>query len=161
MDSEFKIKVNGRFQFNLDKVDVDELNISKDESGQIHLLYNSNSYHVRVIESDLDKKYYTIAINDREHRVAISDSLDQLISDMGLTQRKIQEVDSITAPMPGMILELMVNEEQEVKENDPILILEAMKMENIIKSPRNGKISAIHIKVGQAIEKNELLIEYE
>ena len=63
--------------------------------------------------------------------------------------------------MPGLILEINVTEAQEVKENDPLLILEAMKMENVINSPRDGVIKSIKVSQGNTVEKNALLIEFE
>ncbi len=63
--------------------------------------------------------------------------------------------------MPGLILDINVKVGQEVQENDALLILEAMKMENIITSPRNGIIKSVSVKNGDAVEKNHLLIEFE
>ena len=161
MNQHYNIFVNGKHRFNMDADSIDQLDIVCEPSGQYHLLYKSRSYLIRVSESDLNSKAYTLSIDDREYRIEINDQLDQLINDMGLKQRQTQQIQSIKAPMPGMILDLMVNEAQEVQEDDPLLILEAMKMENVIKSPRTGKIAAIHVKTGQAIDKNALLIEFE
>jgi biotin carboxyl carrier protein len=63
--------------------------------------------------------------------------------------------------MPGLILEISISEGQEVKENDALLILEAMKMENVIKSPRDGIIKSIKVKQTEAVDINSLLIEFE
>ncbi|MCL4126550.1 UNVERIFIED_CONTAM: hypothetical protein GTU68_064554 [Idotea baltica] len=63
--------------------------------------------------------------------------------------------------MPGLILEINIAVGQEVKENDSLLILEAMKMENILTSPRDGIIKSISVSKGDAVEKNQLLIEFE
>jgi biotin carboxyl carrier protein len=63
--------------------------------------------------------------------------------------------------MPGLILEIHVQTGQEVNEDDPLLILEAMKMENVITSPRDGIIKSITVKKGETVDKNQLLIEFE
>ena len=63
--------------------------------------------------------------------------------------------------MPGLVLEVAAEIGQEVKKGDPLLILEAMKMENVIKSMGEGKVKAIHIKQGEALEKGQLMIEME
>ncbi|GAL73027.1 biotin/lipoyl-containing protein [Jejuia pallidilutea] len=63
--------------------------------------------------------------------------------------------------MPGLILEINVKVGQEIQENDPLLILEAMKMENIITSPIDGVIKAIHATKGDAVTKDQLIIEFE
>jgi biotin carboxyl carrier protein len=63
--------------------------------------------------------------------------------------------------MPGLILEIQVKEGQDVKEDDTLLILEAMKMENVIHSPREGIIKSINVKQGETVDKDSLLIEFE
>ena len=60
--------------------------------------------------------------------------------------------------MPGLILEIKVQPGQEVKKGDPIMILEAMKMENILKSPGDGVVREIKVAVKQNVEKNQVLI---
>ena len=69
--------------------------------------------------------------------------------------------NAITAPMPGSIIQVMVNAGEEVKENDVILILEAMKMENEVCAPKTGKIKAIFVTEGQAVSAEAPLFEME
>ena len=80
---------------------------------------------------------------------------------MGFSVGSSKHIDLIKAPMPGLILEINVVVEQKVKEDDPLLILEAMKMENVLTSPREGIIKNIAVEKGDAVEKNALLIEFE
>ena len=63
--------------------------------------------------------------------------------------------------MPGLVLELKVNEGDEVKTGAPLLILEAMKMENVIKSDQDGTIKRIEVQEKETVEKNQVLIEFE
>ena len=69
-----------------------------------------------------------------------------------------QKVNDVKAPMPGLILEIKVQPGQEVKKGDPIMILEAMKMENILKSPGDGIVREIKVVEKQNVEKNQILI---
>ncbi|MEM7382618.1 MAG: acetyl-CoA carboxylase biotin carboxyl carrier protein subunit, partial [Bacteroidota bacterium] len=80
---------------------------------------------------------------------------------MGFALGSAKDVSSIEAPMPGLILDISVSEGQEVNEGDPLLILEAMKMENVITSPRNGVVKSVPISQGETVEKKHLLIEFE
>ena len=93
--------------------------------------------------------------------MAISGALDELIKSMGIERGRTKVVNAIKAPMPGLILEINVSVGQEVKENDPLLILEAMKMENCFLSPRDGVIKSIMVEKGNAVDKGQLLIEFE
>jgi len=87
--------------------------------------------------------------------------LDLLIKQMGFSLGKSKTVNEIKAPMPGLILDIAVEVGQEVHEDDSLLVLEAMKMENNITSPRDGVIKSINIKKGDAVDKGALLIEFE
>ena len=62
--------------------------------------------------------------------------------------------------MPGLIQRIEVNKGDEIHKGDPLLILEAMKMENVIKSPGEGIVSTIHVREKASVEKNELLISF-
>jgi biotin carboxyl carrier protein len=84
-----------------------------------------------------------------------------LIAEMGFEKGKSKHINSIKAPMPGLILEISVEVGQSVKENDNLIILSAMKMENSFLSPRDGVIKSIAVKVGDAVDKGQLMIEFE
>lgn len=66
--------------------------------------------------------------------------------------------DAMTSPMPGTILKILVNVGDEVKENQPLLILEAMKMENEVVATGNGKVTGIHVSLGQVVNAGDALI---
>ena len=63
--------------------------------------------------------------------------------------------------MPGLILEISVTVGQEVKQNDNLIILGAMKMENSFLSPRDGIIKSLSVNIGDAVDEGQLLIEFE
>jgi biotin carboxyl carrier protein len=62
--------------------------------------------------------------------------------------------------MPGLVLSVLVSAGQEVKKGDKLLVLEAMKMENIIKAGGDGVVAQIMVNQGQAVDKNQTLIEF-
>jgi biotin carboxyl carrier protein len=62
--------------------------------------------------------------------------------------------------MPGLIIDLKIKTGDIVKPGDPLLILEAMKMENILKSPGEGTIKNVKVKKGDNVEKGQVLIEF-
>jgi len=67
----------------------------------------------------------------------------------------------ITAPMPGKVIKVAVTENAEVSEGDPLLIIEAMKMQNELKAPRAGRIHQIHAKAGEAVSPQQTLMILE
>ncbi len=135
--------------------------IQKINSSQFHVLKDNRSFKAEVQNSDFLKKTYTVKINSRSYEVNISNELDLLIEDMGLSLAAAQVVNDIKAPMPGLILDVQVKEGQEVKEGDYLLVLEAMKMENTLTAPRDGIVKSVCVKKGETVDKNQLLIEME
>lgn len=161
MENSYVIKVNENFDFQLSKDDISPLDILKTSSDTLHLLKNGVSYHIQIVKTDFNNRFYTINVNGNEYQISIDTPLEVLIKKMGFAINGAKNIDSIAAPMPGLILDILVKEGEEVKEDDQLLILEAMKMENIITSPRNGIIKKISITKGEAVEKKQLLIEFQ
>ena len=157
----YKIKVNNTFSFETSKDDIHQLDFVETSENEFHILQNNVSVKASVLQSDFNQKEYTVKVNNNTYTVDIQDTLDQQIADLGFELGASKKVNSIKAPMPGLILEINVETGQDVKENDALLILEAMKMENVINSPRDGVIKSIAIKQGETVDKNSLLIEFE
>jgi biotin carboxyl carrier protein len=161
MASQYKLKVNHQKELQLTEKEILDLNLVSTSTHSFHLLQEGVSYHINIIDRDFERKKYTLEINNKPYEVEISDELDLLIEQMGLEKNGKKRINKVTAPMPGLILEINVKEGAEVKENQQLLILEAMKMENSFTSPRNGVIKSIEVSQGQAVDKGQLLIEFE
>ena len=127
---------------------------------QYHILNENKSYNVELIELIEETKTMKVRVNAKEYIVEIKDRFDDLLRDMGLDKGSALKVNEIKAPMPGLVLNIHVQEGDEVKKGDSILVLEAMKMENNIKSPVDGKIKKIHVSKGIAVEKAQILVSY-
>jgi len=157
----YKAKVNASYEFDINQEAVDQLDAVETSTNKYHILQNNSSIKANIVSSNFNKKAYSVKVNNNTYDVVINDALDQQIAALGFEIGASKKVDDIKAPMPGLILEINVKEAQEVKEDDPILILEAMKMENVINSPRDGVIKSIKVNQGDTVEKNALLIEFE
>jgi biotin carboxyl carrier protein len=161
MNNSFKVVVDNTHEFKINSDDISKIDAIQTSPNSYHILKDNKSIKAEVIEKDFFRKTYTIKINNSSYEVVISDSLDLLIGEMGFAFSSSRDIDSISAPMPGLILEIHVRIGQAVNEDDPLLILEAMKMENVITSPRDGIIKNISVKKSEAVDKNQLLIEFE
>ena len=127
--------------------------------GTYHILANGKSYNAILEEIDRTTKTLKLRINDNSYRLAIQEPIDQLLKKMGLNIAKSNKVEAIKAPMPGLVLKILVIEGQEIKKGEPVLILEAMKMENVFKAPADATVKAIKVAERKAVEKGEVLIE--
>jgi len=135
--------------------------LKADPEGGYTLLISGKSYSVTDVHLDLDRRFLTCRIDNKLYSIDIETPFDQLIDGMGFTDMSTAEVNEVKAPMPGLVFDIMVNEGDEVALDDPLMILEAMKMENIIKSPKDGKIKSILVNKTASVEKNAILIEFE
>ena len=157
----YKVNVNDTFHFDMETESVSQLDVVSIASNKFHILHENIPYRAEIITSDFLQKNYTVKINNNTYTVAISNSLDILIKEMGFETGLTKQVNFIKAPMPGLILEISVVVGQTVKENDNLIILGAMKMENSFLSPRDGVIKTISVLMGDAVDKGQLLIEFE
>jgi biotin carboxyl carrier protein len=112
------------------------------------------------VKADRATKSFQFKINNKLHTVEVKDKFDLLLEKMGMANGTAAKINNIKAPMPGLVIDLKVKTGDVVKTGDPLLILEAMKMENILKSPGDGTIKNVKIKKGDSVEKGQVLIEF-
>lgn len=161
MEKIYKVKVDETLEFNFSKEDISSLDIQKISGCKFHILRNQHSFTAEILESDFNKKAYSVKINSKVYEISIFNELDLLIEKMGLSLGAAQLVNDIKAPMPGLILDVNIKKGDEVKEGDFLLVLEAMKMENTLTAPRDGIVKSVSVKKGETVNKNQLLIEME
>ena len=156
--SSFEIKLdNDGLIINDHRFDWNLLKIS-DQS--FHILIDNKSYNVEVVSADVQSKSFCFKINGRKYVVDLKDKFDLLLEKMGMNNSSANRINSVKAPMPGLIIDLRVKEGDHVKAGDPLLILEAMKMENIIKASGDSIVKTVKVKKGESVEKNQVLIEF-
>ncbi|WP_462252154.1 acyl-CoA carboxylase biotin carboxyl carrier protein subunit [Ekhidna sp.] len=116
-------------------------------------------YKVELV--DRQGKEMRLKINNQLLEVSVTDHIDQILDKLGMNAAESAAVKDVKAPMPGSILNIIAKEGDEVKQGDQLLVLEAMKMENVIKSPGEGTISKIHVSEKENVEKNQVLISFD
>ena len=154
------LKLNGEIITGLLNGNNIDGHITKINAHQFHLLYQNKSYNIEVVKINEEEKTLVLKINSLKYHLSLKDKYDELLQNLGLDNIASKKVNDIKAPMPGMVLNILVNEGDTVKKGDALLVLEAMKMENILKSPSDGVIKKIAVNKGVAVEKNQLLIQF-
>jgi biotin carboxyl carrier protein len=137
-----------------------EWDIVKISDGHFHLLINHKSYQAEVVKTDTATKSFVLKINGNIYSVALKDKFDLLLEKMGMNNGLAGKMNSVKAPMPGLIIDLRVKEGDKVMPGDALLILEAMKMENMIKASAESIVKSVKVKKGDSVEKNQVLIEF-
>lgn len=152
--------------------------VIREEDGQMFIHANGTESPVDLIR--LGQSRYSLIINGHSHEVGVDGSFDGytifngsrsgqfLVEDFELARiKKEAGIDdsvkqlNITAPMPGLVIKINCAAGDDVARNQSLLVMEAMKMENEIKSPVEGKIKSISVSEGQGIEKGQVLVEFE
>jgi biotin carboxyl carrier protein len=127
---------------------------------KIHLIQGSRSLEAELLAVDLEAKTLQIRLGHKTTTILLKDRFDLLLEKMGMNAAGSGSLKEIKAPMPGLILDLKVAPGDEVKKGDVVLILEAMKMENSIKSPGDGVVKEVKVSLKQSVEKNQVLIQF-
>jgi biotin carboxyl carrier protein len=138
-----------------------DLDILFDDKGRMSIIKNNKSYQAEIVKFIEEDKIVTVKVNGQVIDVQLKDKFDELLSKMGLEGLSAKKLKDFKAPMPGLVLDLPISIGQEVKKGDILMVLEAMKMENMLKSPGDGVISKVLVNKGQAVEKGQVLINFE
>lgn len=115
----------------------------------------------KIDNVNYDGSVITFSINGKWTSVQVKDDQELLLDRLGFKSGDAAAEGILKSPMPGKILDIMVAEGDEVTKGQPIVILEAMKMENELKAPIDGAVATIHVEAGQSLEKNSPILEIE
>jgi biotin carboxyl carrier protein len=163
------LKVNGGKDFTLDlnkkEISLNGTAVSSDwvttGPGKYHVLFNHGSYTIELLGRDETGKQLTLAINGQKQVVQVQDQFDSLLKQLGMDKLVTNKVNEVKAPMPGLVLRILVGEGDAVKKGDALLVLEAMKMENVIKATGEGVVKKVVIEPRQAVDKNQVMLVME
>lgn len=140
---------------------------SREVKAEVSQITNS-SYVIRIddsvfeITSDkLGRDRFGIVIDACYFDTTVRTRLQETANDLQKNKSKLKHHSDVKAPMPGLILKLKKNVGEEVKLGESILILEAMKMENELRSPASGILKKIFYKEGQSVEKDSIILTIE
>jgi len=164
----YNIKVNDKYNFEVNRkgdtllVNHSTINADIKQLSQLlyHIINENGSYNAEVVSFDREAKTAEIKVNNNIYTIAAKDQFDVLLDKMGLSNLMTAKVSEIKAPMPGLVLKVLVEEGTEVKKGENLFVLEAMKMENIIKAPADVTVKAIKIKPGDKVEKGQILMMF-
>ncbi len=172
-DKLYKAKVNHKSEHQIlfdttgEIISIDDIKsvwdiaiIKKGDTPTFHILKDTKSFTAEVVEADYATKSFIIRINGNKYSIMVKDRFDGLLHDLGMDSQTSSKLDNMKAPMPGLVLDVRVSEGQQVMKGDSIIVLEAMKMENILKAQADGTVKNISVKKGDKVEKNQVMITF-
>ncbi len=155
----------GGKKFSIEGENVNGMQLAVDykrlSESDAHILLNHHSFNASVISFNAEEKKVVVRVNGNDYEVALKDQTDLLLEKLGLSSASKQKVNNLKAPMPGLIVAIPATEGQALKKGDAVLVLEAMKMENVIKAPADVTVKKIKVQLKQAVEKGEVMVEFD
>ncbi len=153
---EFKNPLERRIRYQGKTVDI---RLHEDPNGFSYIVRKNKKYMLDVIEKNQNR--YTVMVNGVWHSFSVETPISlkrkRFLEQQGETSSSV----AIEAPMPGKIIDIMVEVGTEVKEGEPIIILEAMKMQNEIASHVTGIVKSVEVKKNDSVMKDDVLIEIQ
>lgn len=144
------------------KINIEDLLLSNRAITRItDTIYKVQDEVIEVLAINYDLKEVKIRHNHNTHAIQFKNNLDLTLDKMGI-KRTFETLNTdIKAPMPGKVLDVMVVAGDKIEKGQPLLILEAMKMENVLKAESDATIKGVHIAKSESVESGQLLIELE
>ena len=156
----YKVTLDGGEPVSVDPNVLKDLGIRLDRIRDSQYVLHMEGKTIPIVIEALDRKNIRLSSQNRVFEAVVRDHRDQLLAEWGLDVSSQQGAPEILAPMPGLVLSLKVAEGQAVSAGDPLLVLEAMKMENEIKAPFDAVVKSVHVSAGDAVQKGQLLIGF-
>lgn len=128
--------------------------------GAQRFLLQRGSQNYEVYIQEKTQNNLILSVNGHHINLEVKDHIQQILERLGMDTLSTEVISGINAPMPGSILEVSVKEGDTIKQGDKLIILEAMKMENVIKSPIDGVVDKVLVTKGENVEKNQPLIAF-
>lgn len=110
------------------------------------------------VYANLEEGAWRILLDGERYEVYVEDERTKRLKGLDRASPQLVGDVQVKAPMPGLVVKVLVEEKQHVEANQPLMILEAMKMENELRAPRAGIIKEIRIAPQQAVELQQVLL---
>ncbi|HIQ05951.1 MAG TPA: biotin/lipoyl-binding protein, partial [Anaerolineae bacterium] len=121
------------------------------------LLLDHASYEV-VVEEGERSKDFQVMLGGEAYAVEVEDERSRRLAQASRGLKPPGGHVAITAPIPGMVVKVQVDEGDSVKAGQSVMILEAMKMENELRAPRDGVVRAVLVKPGDHVDQDQVLV---
>ncbi len=166
-----EIKINDRIarvnlidqDGNILKVEVDgkiyEVDLLHTSDGTFSILEGGNSYNIELVPGSQQKKYTAHTLYDT-YDITIIDAESRYLNNRN-PNGAASKSKTISSPMPGKVVRIMVKEGDIIKEGETAIVISAMKMESEYKAPANGMVKKINVAEGEVVQSDQILIELE
>ncbi len=149
-----KILSYNKVELNGDTYDVELSQLSK---YSYLIIVNNNTYH--VTSEKLNSDNYSFSINGSSYNTTVRTNLEEKANEYLRNKEKESGTEIIKSPMPGLIVKILKQVGDNIEVGEPIILLEALKMENEIRASASGIVKSINTKENSSVEKGQALLE--
>jgi biotin carboxyl carrier protein len=143
---------------------------------RVKVIVEGEEYIVEVGDLDarpitvmVDGEYYQVEVEEEEVTGVTPAPASETVSSVKSTTQNVEKAVSrsavtgnvITAPLPGDVVDILVKPGEHVTVGQAVCVVEAMKMKNTIRSPRDGLIASVEVAKGEAVQFGDVLISFE
>jgi len=158
--SNYSIKSENH-NFHLEEVnELDSFKVLSMDEHSWKVQFKNKIHECKILSFDPSSKSYTILVDNQKVSFNLMDEVDRTVEEMGMNKVVTPVLDQLKAPMPGLVLNIRVSPGDEIVEGDTLLVLEAMKMENVIKATGEGTVKEIKVGQGDKVDKGQVLIQF-
>lgn len=134
--------------------------LNRDGSHIYELMLEGRTHHILLLGVDDTGLTLRLQVNGKTVAVTLPDPAARYKSLIGLDKASARTAADLKAPMPGLVRGIRVQPGDQVKKGDPLVVLEAMKMENVLKAAADATVKDIAVQEGAAVEKGALLVRF-
>jgi len=154
-DTQFTIGINNEGQITINDQVINADMQQMPDTTMYSIIIDGKSHDVRLNEGD---GVYIVQLGGEIFEVVVEDERTRRLAGLKSGPALITGEAIIKAPMPGVVVEVLVTEGQAVHQGDIVVVLESMKMQNEFKAPRDGKVHTIRVAAGDKVEQNAIMV---
>ena len=138
-----------------------DIEFVKSATNSFKMRMNGVEKDADLVKLDKENKLVIVRIEGKKFAVQIKEPVDLMLDKLGINSKSTKKVNNLKAPMPGLVIKILAEQGKRYKAGDALMILEAMKMENVFKAAADVTIKAIEITERQTVEKGQILMVFE
>ena len=159
-ESQIRVDIDGEsVVIDVENTVGDPVSIAYLSGSTYSILFRGRSITATLVSTAAN--FLEFSINGESYLCNVINRRMQLLENLGVTEGEDLQTGELSSPMPGLVIKILVKVGATVMKDTPLIVLEAMKMENEIRSPMDAVVSKIHISSGDSVSKNALLISLD
>lgn len=154
-DQQFEVEIKADQQIRVENQQLTADFQSVADQPVYSLILDGDSFEASIYATETG---FQVLVQGQLFEVQVEDERQQRLRQSSSTPQIRSGDIHIKAPMPGIVINILVEEGQNVAQGDNVIILESMKMQNEIKAPRDGTVNRLRVNAGESVDQNQIML---